>query len=160
MVGTTRKFLRAPRGTAAYWLSPRAERVLGAAPSDMEPLDLSPVLLAGLTTAADLAQQTGIAAVANQLARLTDLLADGLRARGFTLHGLGGAAGTVSCSVAMDDYAELDRRLAAMPVIAKWCDVVADEPYGHAKQSCARLRLSPHVYNGETQLTEFLNTVF
>ena len=57
VIATTRKWVRAPRQTAVFALSARAERVLGSTARDLEPIDRNAALHLGLGMALmDLAQ--------------------------------------------------------------------------------------------------------
>ncbi|MEM7709530.1 MAG: aminotransferase class V-fold PLP-dependent enzyme [Pseudomonadota bacterium] len=159
VVGTARKWLRGPRQTAMIWFSERAERVLQCKARDIEPNDLNAALVAGLVRAVELAVARGIPAISEHIARLDDLLRAGLADIAFIEMKSAGTVGTVSCSVRPDAKPALDARLRASGIVAKWCDAARDEPLSDVRSGTTRLRFSPHVYNGESDIMTTVEAV-
>ena len=137
LVATGRKWLRGPRGTAIFWLTP-GMGVVG----DVEPFDSPVAARLGLGAALEDAMRGDVVVTARDLARLR---LHGVEAAGRT--GLtvleGGPGGALAIRV--NDPARVTAALNTAGIVAKLPDAMRDEP--EAPCPGPVVRLSPHIYN-------------
>ncbi|MBY8974651.1 aminotransferase class V-fold PLP-dependent enzyme [Rhodobacteraceae bacterium NNCM2] len=162
-VATTRKWLRAPRQTALFWVR---EGVVGTDGNPLEAHELEP---ADANNALRLAQGT---ALERALGRGIDRLREDLqqasrqirqRAAELGLESLGeeGAQTTaVTVAIPRPAQAEIARILAARNCIVKWPDPRRDEPNSpEARMETALMRISPHLGNQPSDLDAVFDAI-
>ncbi len=160
VVATTRKWLRGPRQTAVFSLSEGAEALLGLSVSEVEVMDCNVALRLGLGAALEAYQQAGPARVMADIQTLEAQITDGLREAGYdVLASEAKAVGTICALIPTQDAARIDGRLSAAGVVVKWPDQSRDEPLASGAESRAVLRISPHVYNTQEEVAQFLDVM-
>ncbi|MGQ3671496.1 aminotransferase class V-fold PLP-dependent enzyme [Xanthobacter sp. TB0136] len=158
LVGTARKWLRAPRTTALAALSPTGTRILGITAADLEPYDAHTGLRLALGVALDRALAHGLERISCGLAGREEALRAALVAaqleRWLIRPGEGRQApprapGQVTLAIPAAERPRLEQNLQAARIIAKWCHPPFEEPLsGRATQPhLALLRLTPHLDN-------------
>lgn len=155
LVTTVRKWLRGPRATAMLALSPRAEAALGRA-ATLEPMDANATLRLGMGAALDQALDQGVAAIADDLRRISALFRDALSGDPELAQWLQAgrtdaeiAPGHITLSVPTSRRADLDARLSQARITLKWANPAREEPLSAAATDTDRavLRITPHQYN-------------
>ncbi|MEM7643746.1 MAG: aminotransferase class V-fold PLP-dependent enzyme [Pseudomonadota bacterium] len=153
VVATTRKWLRAPRQTAIFALSARAERGLGLSVADLEGTDGNAALRLGQGVALAEALALGLDAIQAGIGVLDRRLRDGLRHLDvLPAH----TVGTVTLRVPRDRRDRVDGRLRKAGIVAKWSDPAREEPLSPGFGTDGVLRLSPHLYNGPEEIDAVL----
>ncbi|MDU8945387.1 aminotransferase class V-fold PLP-dependent enzyme [Ovoidimarina sediminis] len=150
-LATTRKWVRAPRGTALAWVNP----ALGAPrpPRDIEPTDMPVSAHLALSEALGEALDDGIAARAVRIGHLRDLARAGARERGFdVLHGHEPMTGALALFVPQRYLEDVKTGLQASDVVVKFPDPERDEPASPPVTGGSVLRVSPHIYNTEAEI--------
>lgn len=159
VVGTARKWLRAPRQTGVFSLSERAEAVLGLNVQDFEGSIPNVALRLGLGQALA-AWQDNETAIMRHLDRLDAQLRGGLQARRPDLALCPpGAAGTVTALIPDPDRAATQAALERAGIVAKWADPPLEEPGAGFAPGWTPLRVSPHVYSSAEDIAAFLETM-
>jgi cysteine desulfurase/selenocysteine lyase len=137
------------------WKSANAERDFGRAELDLaasarryEPGSLNAIGLVGLHAALAMLQRVGVPAIAARLSELRAYLVPALREKGFdVLNGGALGSGIVSFRREGDDMQALYRKLDAQRFVLS----LRQDPSGRA---C--LRVAPHFYNTQAELTQLL----
>ncbi|RWR05815.1 aminotransferase class V-fold PLP-dependent enzyme [Paenirhodobacter populi] len=154
LLGTARKWLRGPRGTAVAALSPRAERTLGTGAMALEARDFNVAGRCALGVALNACLDAGVPAIAGRIAELERDLRGALAGRDISgaqvLAAAGAhAPGTVVLSVAVAERDRIDNALREQDILAKWSLPATEEPLSRLAQVGDRafLRMTPHLYN-------------
>lgn len=158
-VATTRKWLRAPRQTALFWLSDK----VALDPHQVEPGDANVALRLGLGAATEwLVSETetrvhgSLAALSLQMRRLADALGIEVVSPPHTGPG-GGGTTAVTLGFSTDQQARIAPALEQAGVLIKWVNAANDEPNSAlAGRQGAFMRVSPHV----TTRAEDIDTTF
>lgn len=149
-VATTRKWLRAPRQTALFWIR---DGVCGGdgllEPHAMEPFDVNIALRLGMGAALGRARAQGVASIRAELGALSGRLRAGAAELGIeSLWQAGSTATAVTLSFDRASVPAIQASVAAAGCLVKWPDPRRDEPYSpEARQDRAFMRVSPHLYN-------------
>lgn len=160
VVATTRKWLRAPRQTAIFSVSDRAQRCLDLTVADLEGTDANVALRLGLATALETFHGLGLDVVRQGIGRFDQALRAGLSARRPDLQVLPShTLGTVTLVPTADQREALDRRLTEAGLLPKWCSPSRDEPWAPAFAVDQVLRISPHLSNKAPEIDACLDAI-
>ena len=164
VVATTRKWVRAPRQTALFSLSERAEASMGLTVGELEGSIPNVTLRLALGRALEEAcARDGSSLALDVVARIEALdarMRDGLRThRPDLMVREPGVIGTVTVVVPREQRDGLDRRLGRAGIVAKWCDPALEEPMAGHDATCVPLRVSPHSYNAPEDVDVFLEAM-
>lgn len=152
LLGTARKWLRGPRGTAIAALSSRAERAVLSESRALEAHDFNIANRCALGTALRECLDTGVPEIARQVEAQERDLRRALEDNGM-LMALAKAGATAPGNIVLDitltDRDRIDSALRSHGIIAKWSLPAMEEPLSRLAQASDRafLRLTPHVYN-------------
>lgn len=149
LVGTGRKWLRGPRGSALFWLRPVAFPGLAGPP--IERFDANVAVRLGLGQAIAEARGQGLTVIEGEIARLSAHALERAGAAGLAPFGdQHPRTGALCLAVPSARALHLAPRLAAEGFTVKWPDIRTDEPLAPAPpDGTALLRIAPHVYNTE-----------
>ncbi|WP_157577994.1 aminotransferase class V-fold PLP-dependent enzyme [Roseivivax halodurans] len=152
LVGTCRKWLRGPRGTALFWRHPGRMGHMDI--RDVEPADLNPALLAGVEQAIEEYLSRGGDNIEPWLGPLRRHAMERAAALGLDFFGaVPPRTGTICLAVPTVLADKVRLGLAAEAAIVKWPDHALSEPHApEVSAGAVPLRLSPHVYNDLSDL--------
>ncbi|QHQ37010.1 aminotransferase class V-fold PLP-dependent enzyme [Algicella marina] len=152
MVGTTRKWLCGPRGTALFWAGERLGG--GATARQLTPTDYNVALRLGLATAIETALEEGIETRRQSIAGLRDHAVNALQNLG--LFAQAGQTGALAFTLPEAQAERSFEALAAEGIIIKRPDPAWDEPAAALPpEGAATLRLAANVYNSEADIDAF-----
>lgn len=156
LMGTARKWIRAPRANAIMALSHRAQRVLGCNAAELQPMDANTGTRLGMGVALHEIERMGVAqhgaaidAVAADFraalaghAQLAEWLEQG-RPAGQP------APGHITLRIPAPQVEAVTARLERAGILAKWARPSVEEPLSAAAadRDHALLRITPHLYN-------------
>ena len=152
-IATGRKWLRGPRSSAMYWLS-EALRAKVPVPQ-LEPFDLSQVLMAGLRSALNEVLVPGQAQVTEQIRVTSTRLARELAQIGLPLDaGLGPMTGAVTIALPKDRITGIAEAMASCGFEVKCPNPAMDESWAQRPLAPSHMpmRISPHVYTSEAEI--------
>lgn len=156
VVGTCRKWLRAPRGTALRWAAPS----MGADVPDIatEPPDMTIAHRLALGVALDEAMRIGVPAIAARVAELRARAEAALGALGLSpVPGALPTTGALAIELAPGQAGRLKHAFAERGIVVKFPDPARDEP--EAGLPPRVLRIAPHIYNGAEDIEALARAV-
>lgn len=156
LVATTRKWVRGPRQTAVFWMSPS----LGE-PSPVEPMDANLALRLGQGEALRLVLEAPGETYGARLAPLTAQARARAQAGGLRcLSHESACTGAVTLALPRSLQAPLTEALGKANIMAKWPMPWHEEPDSElAASDFAILRISPHVYNTADEIDALFDLI-
>lgn len=159
LAATCRKWLRAPRTTALFWMSPSS--IVDGPIETFEPFDTNIALRLGLGAAIEEASRISIPRIEQQIRALTDQAL--VRARALdldTLNGTGVQTGTITLGIPSSLSARLQKAVADEGIQVKWPSPARDEPHApRAANDLEAMRISPHINNTTEQIDALFDVV-
>lgn len=159
LIATCRKWLRGPRETALFWISPSAPDELGA--RSIEQFDTNVALRLGLGIAIAEARETTIEHVETQIGRLSSYAYEQAKQCGLdTLTAAAPQTGAVCLAIPAGQAPVIRALLEEAGCLVKWPDSAIDEPNASDQpDNMAAMRIAPHVYNSTSDIDKLFDAL-
>lgn len=152
LVATCRKWLRGPRETALFWISPSAPDELDT--KLIEQFDTNAALRLGLGAAIAEIRQYSCRSIENQIGALSAYAYQCARSKGLdTLTKMAPRTGAVCLAIPAEQAPAIRASLQNANCLVKWPQSEIDEPNASDQDAkVVAMRIAPHVYNTTTDI--------
>ncbi len=152
LVATCRKWLRGPKETALFWMSPSAPDELNA--GSIEQFDTNIALRLGLGTAIAEIRQISFKSIEEQIGGLSAYAYQCARSHGLdTLTKIAPQTGAVCLAIPAEQAQAIHASLENANCLVKWPVSETDEPNASEQpDNMVAMRIAPHVYNSTSDI--------